>query len=183
MRSMRWMGPLALAGLVGCGSGESRYKLVPVTGTVTLNGKPVADAVVSFAPQEGNERTTPGVDSTGPSGNYKLMFKGRSGVAPGKYKVTITPPDPDATADLPEIFKGDPAMAGFAEDARQQVASKAKKKVAGTKNEFEAEVPEEGAIMDFDVKSKAPAEPQRPAECCAHRCWASALGDGHGVTR
>jgi hypothetical protein len=156
MRWIRWFGLLALAGLSGCGSEESRYKLVTVTGTVTLNGKPLGDAKVNFAPLEGNEYPTPGVDSTGPGGNYKLMFKGRSGIAAGKYKVTITPPDPSAAGSVPEAFKDDPAMFGFGEDARQQAASKNKKKVeAGNKSEFEAEVPEEGAILDFDVKSAA----------------------------
>ena len=152
---MRWIGPLALVGLVqvGCGSEESRYKLVPVTGTVTLNGKPIGDAMVSFSPDDGNERNTPGVDLTGPNGNYKLMFKGRSGVTPGKYKVTITLPDPSAAGNVPDAFKDDPAMAGFAREARQQAA---KKKVeAGTKNEYEREVPDGGAELDFDVKSSS----------------------------
>jgi hypothetical protein len=154
----RWFGPLALAALVGCGSEESRYKLVAVTGTVTLNGQPLADAKVNFAPLEGNTYQTPGVDSSGPSGNYKLMFKGRSGIAAGKYKVTITPPDPSLSANAPDAFKDDPAMLGFREDAQRQAAAKTKKKVdAGTKNEFEAEVPEEGAVLDFDVKSSADA--------------------------
>jgi hypothetical protein len=128
-----------------------------VTGTVTLNGKPLGGALVNFAPQEGNAATTPGVDSTGPGGNYKLMFKGRSGVAPGKYKVTITPPDPSAAESVPTIFKDDPAMAGFERDARELGASKSRKIEVGSKSEFEAEVPDEGGILDFDVKSAAPA--------------------------
>ena len=158
MCGIRWFGALALSGLVlvGCGSEESRYKLVPVTGTVTLNGQPLADAKVNFAPLEGNEYQTPGVDSSGPSGNYKLMFKGRSGVAAGKYKVTITPPDPSA-ASVPDAFKDDPAMLGFAEDARRQAAAKKQKVEVGTKNEFEAEVPEDGAVLDFDVKTTSGA--------------------------
>jgi hypothetical protein len=156
MSWIRWVGPLALAGVVGCGSAESRYKLVPVSGTVTINGKPMGNAQVNFAPMEGNEPNTPGVDKTGPSGNYKLMFKGRSGVAPGKYKITITPPDPAAEGDVPEAFKGDPAMARFAQEAKHLVRGK-KKVVAGTKNEFEAEVPEEGGILDFHVEIAPPA--------------------------
>ncbi len=153
MIRIRWVGALALAGLVGCGSEESRYKLVPVKGTVTLNDKPLGGAMVNFAPQEGNEFSTPGVDSTGPNGNYKLMFKGRSGVAPGKYKVTITPPAPAAAENLPAIFKDDPLMAGFERDAKQLASSKTRRIEVGTKSEFEAEVPDEGGIMDFDVKS------------------------------
>jgi hypothetical protein len=157
MSSIRWFGALALAGLVGCGSEESKYKLVPVTGTVTLNGQPLADARINFAPLDGNTYQTPGVDSTGPSGNYKLMFKGRSGVAAGKYKVTISPPDPSLAARGPDVFKDDPMMIQFAEDAQRQGAAKSKKIEAGAKNEFEAEVPEDGAVLDFDVKSTSGA--------------------------
>lgn len=156
MRWRRLLVALALAGLVGCGSDEDRIKLVPVTGTVTLNGKPLADAMVNFVPAEASGPSTPGVDSTGPMGNYKLMFKGRSGVAPGKYKVTITPADETASAaNVPEAFKDDPAMLGFANDARQKSGSKGP---AGTKTEFDAEVPAEGGVLDFDVKSGKPAK-------------------------
>jgi hypothetical protein len=159
MRSVRWIGLLALAALVGCGSEESRYRLVSVTGTVTLNGKPLGDAKVNFAPLEGNEVNTPGVDVSGPAGNYKLMFKGRSGVAPGKYKVTVTPPDPSASGSVPEAFKDDPAMLGFEREARNLVQGK-KKEDPNYKNEFEAEVPDDGGVLDFDVQT-APKAPDK----------------------
>ena len=144
---------LALAGLAGCGSDDDRITLVPVTGTVTLNRKPLADARINFAPADGNKFRTPGVDSTGPDGGYKLMFKGRSGVAPGKYKVSITPPaDPSGGGDS-NVFKDDPLQAQFAAEARQQTANK--KKEAGAQSEFEREVSEKGDVLDFDVKSSS----------------------------
>ena len=155
MRMLRLVAPLALVGLWGCGSEEDRIKLVPVSGTITLNGKPLADAQVNFVPADGSGPNTPGVDSTGPQGNYKLMFKGRSGVAPGKYKVMITPAEDAGGTNVPEAFKDDPAMFGFANDARQASAAKGP---AGTKTEFDAEVPAEGGELDFDVKSGKPAK-------------------------
>lgn len=153
MKSIRMVASLALVstGLIGCGSEEDRFKLVPVTGTVTLNGKPLAGATVSFAPVSGNVSNTPGVDSTGPAGNYKLMFKGRSGVAPGKYKVSITPPDPQSSSGVPDAFRDDPMMMQFANEAKPQVATK--KVEAGAKSEFEREVSDKGDVLDFDVKS------------------------------
>ena len=153
MSRFRLVAPLALAGLVGCGSDEDRITLVPVTGTVTLNRKPLADARINFAPADGNKHKTPGVDSTGPDGGYKLMFKGRSGVAPGKYKVSISPPaDPSGGGDS-NVFKDDPLQAQFAAEARQ--SSVAKKKDVGAQSEFEREVSEKGDVLDFDVKASS----------------------------
>jgi len=153
MRWVRTVAILTMSGLVGCGSDEDKIKLVRVTGTVTQNGKPMADADVSFVPQAGNKDTTPGVDRTGPEGTYLVKFKGRSGVAVGKYKVMITP-----AFKLPaeaEKFKEDPMMFKIMQDARggaeKRGGSAAKK--AGAKSEFDADVPDAAsAILDFDVK-------------------------------
>src|SRR4051794_11871782 len=78
--------------LAGCGSGDetARIKLVPVSGTVTFNGKPLEGATVTFSPDSSNQDQTPGGDVTGPEGNYKAMFRGRSGLAPGKYHVLVS---------------------------------------------------------------------------------------------
>src|SRR5437764_14727601 len=91
MRWVRTVAILTMTGLAGCGRDEDNIKLVRVTGTVTKNGKPMAKANVSFVPQAGNKDSTPGIDETGPEGTYLVKFKGRSGVAPGKYKVMISP--------------------------------------------------------------------------------------------
>src|SRR5438105_558805 len=101
--------------LVACGSGDETrsFKLVPVSGTVTLNGKPLAGATVVFAPEAANKPSTPGSDTTGPEGNYKLMYRNRSGVAPGKYKVTVAMPL-KTSGVVNESFKDDPYMAQLA---------------------------------------------------------------------
>jgi hypothetical protein len=126
-----------------------------VSGTVTLNGEPMGGANISFSPLEGNDPNTPGVDETGPSGNYKLMFKGRSGVAPGKYKVTISALPKDSSAgSVPDAFKDDPAMAGFAQEARQSGRGQKKAEAAGIKEEFERDVEDGGSVLNFDIKTK-----------------------------
>src|SRR5436305_5635610 len=104
MRWVRMVAGFALTGLIGCGGGtdDDNIKLVRVTGTITQNGKPLPNADVSFVPQTGNKDSTPGVDQTGPEGNYMVKYKGRTGVAPGKYQVIITPPDEVAAAQVPE---------------------------------------------------------------------------------
>src|SRR5258708_253630 len=42
-----WLTVLALIVSMGC-HGESKSKLIPVNGTVTLNGEPLADGVIYF---------------------------------------------------------------------------------------------------------------------------------------
>ncbi len=158
MKKFQAVAILALAPLVGCsGTEEDRYQLVKVTGTITKNGKPLADADVSFVPGSGNQVSTPGVDRSGPQGTYMLSFKGRTGVAPGKYKVLITPPvEVPAGAAIPDAFKNDPVMFRTSLKARsagQNKATEVKKEIV--RSEFNAEVDEKdvNVTLDFDVKS------------------------------
>jgi hypothetical protein len=158
MRRFSTFGILALAGLVGCqGSEEDSFTLVKVTGTITKNGKPLADAKVSFLPEAGNAMSTPGADQTGPQGNYMLTFKGRTGVAAGKYKVIIEPPvEVPAGHKVPDELAKDPVMVQMelqARNAGKKQGPAAKKEVV--KSEFPAEVEAKAAsiILDFDVKS------------------------------
>src|SRR5262245_57887068 len=88
---VRGFAVLATASLVavspGCGDG---VKLVPVAGTVTLDGKPLEGATLSFVPVPGSTVSTSGTDITGPDGNFQMTFKGRAGLAPGKYTVMVS---------------------------------------------------------------------------------------------
>jgi len=152
MRRLKTIAALALAGLAGCGSEDDAVTLVPVSGTVTLNGKPMAEATITFMPDASNKATTPGADATGPEGNYKLMYKNRSGVAPGKYKVVITPAAPKP-AEVSGAFVNDPYMAKLAVDSARSNGG-AKKEALNVKGEFEAEVSAKGDVLDFDVKGK-----------------------------
>src|SRR5579883_1661443 len=156
MRWVRTVAILTMTGLVGCGGEEEDHiKLVRVSGTITKNGKPMPNAEVSFVPQSGNKDSTPGVDKTGPDGNYLVKFKGRTGVAPGKYKVFVSPAFEVGGEGKGERFKEDPIMFKIMQEARgtdKKGAAAAKK--AGEKSEFDAEVPEgTSATLDFDVKS------------------------------
>src|SRR5262245_14538073 len=73
---------IALGGLVGCG-GTSK-----VEGVVTLDGKPVEGAVVTFVPTD-DKGTTP-VGQTDSSGKFTLTTNGKPGAKSGDYKVTVT---------------------------------------------------------------------------------------------
>lgn len=80
------MAAITLIGLVGCGSGSG---VVPVSGTVTLDGEPLAGALVSFYPQEEGKRFSTG--TTDASGHYELVYTNdQKGAATGKHTVKIT---------------------------------------------------------------------------------------------
>jgi hypothetical protein len=156
---------VASAAVAGCGSGDetSSYKLVPVNGVVTMNGKPLEGAEVAFTPDGSNAPSTPGSDFTGPEGNYKAMFRGRSGLAPGKYRVIVTKtilPGGDSK-NVPEEMKDDPTMLAHAAEARAKAQGRTGKtaEAAPIKIEqvFEREVSATGGPQDFDVKVKATA--------------------------
>jgi hypothetical protein len=71
----------------GCGGGE----LVPVQGTVKLDGKPLAGVSVLFLAQGADGRNATGFTDT--DGVFRLSTLGREdGAMPGKYKVVIQPP-------------------------------------------------------------------------------------------
>lgn len=74
-------------GLVGCGPG---YKVAPVSGKVTVKGKPLAEAVVQFIPESGTKGSG-GVGQSDADGHYALKGpKGELGVAPGEYKIRVS---------------------------------------------------------------------------------------------
>lgn len=84
---------LLIIALLGCDSGGKKIPLpdtVPVSGVVTLDGKPLETAVVTFSPTG----TTKGVDCLGltdEEGKYKLkQIRGKDGAPQGTYRVFIS---------------------------------------------------------------------------------------------
>jgi Carboxypeptidase regulatory-like domain len=88
-------GKLALSTLVtvgivltGC-SNSSRPPTYPVTGTVTLQGKPVAGAAITFVPT-GNEGEAASA-ITDSEGKYALTtWEAGDGARPGEYRVKVS---------------------------------------------------------------------------------------------
>ena len=75
--------------LLGCGSGEKPPELVPVTGTVWVNGEPAPDMLVTFQPV-GGDRGNLATGQTDAQGKYELKYRGEeTGAVPGKHRVTI----------------------------------------------------------------------------------------------
>lgn len=80
----------------GCGSGKTSG----VTGTVTLDGQPVAKAGVAFRPQDGGRMSTGETDD---QGRFTLTcYERNDGAIPGPHDVTVTKCEETGGADVPE---------------------------------------------------------------------------------
>lgn len=146
---------LCVLSLVGCGGGAPAKPLpdtVPVTGTITLDGKPLAFAAVTFVPGV----QTKGIECTGltdESGNYKLtQIRGKEGAPPGEYKVVVR---------CPKTGDGSPALqpqdgAPEAEGAPKGIAQESLPQIYSNTDlsRLSAVVPSEGGELNFDLKSK-----------------------------
>ena len=90
MALMRWLLLLGLCVCVGCT--KSGAPLNAVTGVVTLDAKPFAEARVMFIPQ-GATLGHGGEGITNAEGKYEIIAhraESRKGLAPGEYKIVIT---------------------------------------------------------------------------------------------
>jgi len=147
---------LAVSSLVltGCGGGH-----VPVTGVVTVDGKPVEGATVTFITEDGKQSASGQTDS---SGNFSLSDSGKPGARPGSYKVIVTKTKgaamPTEGADPNDMAK---AMKKFAdEDAKAGKTGKSAAKGGGTDmmSKMKAAAPTGGpAAPGTEVKSELPA--------------------------
>ena len=95
-----------LAMILGC-SGRSGPETAPVTGKITLGGKPMAGAHVTFT-AEGAPRAALG--TTDAQGVYQLTtFQPNDGAVLGKHTVTVTMPvkgAPTMSAEKPDAAYG-----------------------------------------------------------------------------
>lgn len=76
-----------LIATLGCG----KYSLSPVSGTITLDGKPLADATVTFTPAERGANSPQSSGKTDKSGKYSLNLveDETTGAVMGKHHVII----------------------------------------------------------------------------------------------
>ncbi|MFL5340168.1 MAG: hypothetical protein ACJ8F7_08445 [Gemmataceae bacterium] len=91
----------------GCGGSEGP-KFARVSGRVLLNGRPLPNAAVLFAPVGSKQNINPGPSSGGKTdadGRYTLLVSGQDtkGAVVGKHKVSITLiPEEDPADDRPK---------------------------------------------------------------------------------
>jgi len=75
---------LILIAVAGCDSGPPTGA---VTGIVTMDGKPLTNAIVSFVPQAGGQTAIGKTDS---SGKYELYRRGERGALIGTHTIVVT---------------------------------------------------------------------------------------------
>ncbi|MFG0334817.1 MAG: hypothetical protein ACF8TS_15790 [Maioricimonas sp. JB049] len=103
---------IAVVACSGCG-GDGRPDLVPVEGTVTLDGEPLADAQVIFQVVEvEGDYKRPSAGMTDASGKFTIGTYGKDdGLPIGKYNVGIM--KRELVGDVPENFnEEDPSATG-----------------------------------------------------------------------
>jgi len=85
-----------LLALTGCGAPEST-----VSGTVTLDGKPLSLGTVTFHPQaEG----TPGYGEIDADGQYNVQTNSGGGLVPGDYMITVVALEPSVVPTDPKAM-------------------------------------------------------------------------------
>jgi hypothetical protein len=89
--------PTLAAVLLGVGCGSKANNFVKVSGIVTLDGAPVADAKVTYYPSSGE---APALGIADSAGRFQLStfdlksLKSNDGALPGEYRVTVEMPSP-----------------------------------------------------------------------------------------
>ncbi len=160
-----WAPLLAVA--LGCsGSGRPAYEppkgfnaadLVPVSGVVTLNGKPLATAMVTFLPKEG----VPAVGETDREGRYALKSIRNRGAIRGEHRVAISYV---VSADGEAMDMGErhahsmsPAMQSASERLPREYSDLSRTKLR-------ANVGPRGGTFNFDVQAPVEVAEKAPAE-------------------
>lgn len=159
--SMLLLGVLSL-GLVGCGEvGEQAPAgMVALSGTVTMDDKPLEGAMVSFIPLDASAVSHSFSGRTNAEGKYQLQGPANSlGALPGKYKVTISRILLPSGQPIPEDSEHGPmGMGGAMETIPSEYSM-------WNQTSLAHEVPAAGGTADFKLKGRAdvlkPANPQR----------------------
>lgn len=130
---------------VGCGGDTG---LTRVSGTVTLDGKPVNNAVLTFVPTGSGEA---GAASTNPEGKYVATSKGGVGLMPGKYSVKIK------SREMPQQ-KSNP-MEGLAPGSPEYIAAYKAQMASGKSSRAEYKAKPKGEIPEkYDAEGVLSAD-------------------------
>jgi hypothetical protein len=162
-----WLAMLAL-GIASCGESQDGSSnaptwqvdsrtLRPAGGKVTLNGKPVTKAIVSFFPKS----MVPSVGETNGEGRYVLKTMNSEGVPPGDYKVTVSyyvSPSgrPQGLAERSAMVQSDEMRLAH-EALPAQFTDAQQTKLTATVG------PDGGASFDFNLEASLPEAPTSSA--------------------
>ena len=80
---------LAASGLMaGCSGSRDELPREPVSGTVMMDGQPLAEGAIQFTPAAGSGG--PAISYTAPIDNGEFSIPRADGLVPGSYKVSIS---------------------------------------------------------------------------------------------
>lgn len=144
----------SMALVIGCGSGDrpAVTGTVPFTGTVKLDGNPLANASITLVPMDSNNAVDAGA-LTDESGKFAIQSDGgrAEGAKPGEYKVIINrlvKPDGSVALLTPEKS---PMQLMTEENAKESLPPKYSDILKTT---LKTSVPAAGGTQDFDLQSK-----------------------------
>jgi hypothetical protein len=138
---LTFLGLLGLCCLVFFAYGCNRAKvrgLVPAEGILLYEEKPLAWAVISFAPENAVGNAKLGTTQTNGQGHFVLRTLGDQGMLPGNYKIAVTKYIADKGKDTVAEWKKQRQEPGFEEPQPAEnilkVVSAIPEKYATTKN-------------------------------------------------
>lgn len=138
--------------MIGCGGGKP-YKLATVSGTVTLDGEPVANAEVYFEPQPVDDNINVGPSSIGTTdsqGKFTLTTRFKEeGAVVGPHKVFIQYAGFDPEAE--DAAKA--AMQEAKQDKEDEGGAKSDLSAAKKQKKIPLKYSDEGDGMDATVES------------------------------
>ena len=104
--------------LIGAGCGSDNPSLVPVTGTVTMDGNPLPEVAVTFNPI-GETLGNGALAGTNVEGRFTLIdVRGGEGAHPGEYRISFYPTPSGTGADDPAsvVSSGSVGLPGIVMD-------------------------------------------------------------------
>lgn len=142
---------LGLAMILGCADGGP--PLGTVTGTVTMDGEKLPDAIVSFVPEAGGRASVATTDS---NGQYRLAYIDRPGALIGTHKISVTS-TAKVESEIPtDISSDDPRYAQMQSrksDYNNAVTKESIPAVYNTKTQLVREVTSGDNVIDLQLTS------------------------------
>jgi hypothetical protein len=148
--AFRWLAMMtSICIFAGCGSNADPLnlppRLQPVTGTITIDGKPLSGIVVTFVPiAEGGSMT---LGETGKDGQYRLSYVGMPGCAPGEYRVMLS----YKTLGDGKSISLDTQSSLIISTEAAKAAERMPEKYVSQATTLKATVPAGGGVIDFNL--------------------------------